>query len=112
MACRRRSLMCWRRSKAARGSLSKTSLGGFWSRRNVCGLIDRMEVAGWVERRADPDDRRANRLYLTQQGRERLVVTMPDHHALIHEILEPFDEDQLQAFHDLHARLEANDPQV
>jgi MarR family transcriptional regulator for hemolysin len=28
-------------------------------------LIDRLEAAGWVERRPDPADRRAQRLYLT-----------------------------------------------
>lgn len=28
-------------------------------------LIDRMQATGWVERRPDPDDRRAVRLYLT-----------------------------------------------
>ena len=31
-------------------------------------LIDRMEEAGWVERRRDPEDRRAVRLYLTEQA--------------------------------------------
>lgn len=30
-------------------------------------LIDRLEAAGWVERRPDPRDRRACRLYLTPQ---------------------------------------------
>jgi MarR family transcriptional regulator, transcriptional regulator for hemolysin len=28
-------------------------------------IIDRLEASGWIERRPDPDDRRANRLYLT-----------------------------------------------
>src|ERR1700761_241551 len=32
---------------------------------NVGALIDRLESMGWVIRRADPQDRRANRLYLT-----------------------------------------------
>ena len=31
--------------------------------------IDRMEEAGWIERRADPADRRARRLYLTAKAR-------------------------------------------
>jgi DNA-binding MarR family transcriptional regulator len=30
-------------------------------------LVDRLEAAGWVERRPDPDDRRAQRLFLTAQ---------------------------------------------
>ena len=33
-------------------------------RMTVTGLLDRMETRGWVERRRDPNDRRANRLYL------------------------------------------------
>jgi len=32
-------------------------------------LIDRLESAGWVERRPDPDDRRVRRLYLTATAR-------------------------------------------
>jgi MarR family transcriptional regulator, transcriptional regulator for hemolysin len=31
--------------------------------------IDRMEDAGWIERRPDPADRRARRLYLTDKAR-------------------------------------------
>ena len=37
---------------------------------NVVGLIDRVSAAGWVERRPDPEDRRVNRLYLTEAGPE------------------------------------------
>jgi DNA-binding MarR family transcriptional regulator len=33
----------------------------------VVGLLDRLEKAGWVERRPDPDDRRAHLLYLTKK---------------------------------------------
>src|SRR3954471_5553728 len=33
-------------------------------------LIDRMEKAGWVERRADGTDRRINRLHLTPEARK------------------------------------------
>lgn len=32
-------------------------------------LIDRLQAAGLVERRADPDDRRAQRLFLTEEAR-------------------------------------------
>jgi DNA-binding MarR family transcriptional regulator len=32
-------------------------------------LIDRMEAKGWLERRADPKDRRINRLHLTAGGK-------------------------------------------
>lgn len=36
-------------------------------------LIDRMQAAGWVERRTDPDDRRAVRLYLTEKSQPILA---------------------------------------
>ncbi|HVM84786.1 MAG TPA: MarR family transcriptional regulator [Candidatus Binatia bacterium] len=32
-------------------------------------LLDRLEDAGWVERRPDPDDRRIRRLFLTETAR-------------------------------------------
>lgn len=34
----------------------------------LCRIVDRLEEAGLVERRRDPDDRRAWRLYLTPKG--------------------------------------------
>ena len=33
----------------------------------LTGLLDRMEREGWVERRADPVDRRAKRIFLTEK---------------------------------------------
>jgi DNA-binding MarR family transcriptional regulator len=44
-------------------SLGKVALGG---------LIDRLEDGGFVERRADPHDRRINCVYLTRKGNEVL----------------------------------------
>jgi DNA-binding MarR family transcriptional regulator len=44
-------------------SLGKVALGG---------LIDRLEDGGFVERRADPNDRRINCVYLTRKGNEVL----------------------------------------
>ncbi len=38
----------------------------------VGGLIDRLEVAGFVERRPDAKDRRAKRVVITSEGREVL----------------------------------------
>jgi MarR family transcriptional regulator, organic hydroperoxide resistance regulator len=77
---------------------------------NVCGLIDRMELAGWVERRADPEDRRANRLYLTEAGRKRLAESIPDHRALVREVLGRLDGGQMQTLHDLLGQLGEVDP--
>jgi MarR family transcriptional regulator for hemolysin len=35
-------------------------------------LVDRMEKGGWIERRPDPADRRARRLFLTEKSRPML----------------------------------------
>ena len=37
-------------------------------------LIDRLGARGYVERRADPDDRRSNRVYATPQAKELVKV--------------------------------------
>lgn len=53
-------------------------------RSNVTGLIDRMTARGWVQREADPGDRRIKYLVLTPEGRalrsalqERLFADSP-----------------------------------
>lgn len=40
-------------------------------------LIDRMEAKGWLERRADPNDRRINRLHLTDESRRMHALIWP-----------------------------------
>ncbi len=44
---------------------------------SLARLVDRMEQAGWTERRADPADRRARRLYMTAKAKpvyERMIA--------------------------------------
>ena len=50
---------------------------------NVCGVLDRLERLGWVERRPDATDRRANRLHLTAAGRRKVDALLPAHDALV-----------------------------
>ena len=74
---------------------------------NVCGLIDRVGAAGWVERRPDPDDRRANRLYLTDAGRALVCQVLPGHAADIREAFGRLTEAELRQMHQLLERLDA-----
>lgn len=48
----------------------------------LTGLLDRMEREGWVERRADPVDRRAKRIYLT----EKVVPVTKELRSLAREV--------------------------
>jgi DNA-binding MarR family transcriptional regulator len=72
---------------------------------NVCGLIDRLETAGLVERMADPADRRANRLRLTERGTALLTEALPPHLALVKEMMGPLRPGELRSLHGLLARL-------
>lgn len=40
-------------------------------------IVDRLQERGWVERRADPVDRRINRIFLTERGERVFAVISP-----------------------------------
>ena len=73
---------------------------------NVVGLIDRVSAAGWVERRPDPDDRRVNRLSLTDRGRNLLAQAWPGQIALTRAILGTLSAGELHLFQELLDRVE------
>ena len=51
--------------------------------------VDRLEAAGWIERRNDPDDRRSSLVQLTDNGRELVDRAVTDHVANEARLLEP-----------------------
>jgi DNA-binding MarR family transcriptional regulator len=74
---------------------------------NIVGLIDRVSAAGWVERRPDPEDRRVNRLYLTDAARKLMAEVEPGQAALMREIFGKLTEEELRQLHGLLQRLDA-----
>lgn len=73
---------------------------------NIVGLIDRMGAAGWVERRPDPEDRRVNRLYLTEAGWRLTAAIGPVQVGLVKEVFGTLDEAELRQFHGLLEKLD------
>ncbi len=61
----------------------------------IGGLLDRMEAAGFVERRADQSDGRARRVYLTRAGAKMVAAIRESVEAVELEILERIPEDAL-----------------
>ncbi|HZT74408.1 MAG TPA: MarR family transcriptional regulator [Terriglobales bacterium] len=59
---------------ATQGPLSQRALGAAMQvdRSSMVALLDRLEAAGYVERAAEPRDRRAHRILLTASGRRVL----------------------------------------
>ena len=76
---------------------------------NVCGLLDRMESAGWVKRTPSSDDRRANRIHLTPRGRTALQSAFPVHLGLIQRCLAPLSSVDQARLNDLLTKIESHD---
>lgn len=68
--------------------------------RQVQGLAE----AGLVTRQADPDDRRAARVALTEAGRARLLATRDSRSRLLHGLLAAWPAADREAFADLLER--------
>ena len=62
----------------------------------IGGLLDRMETAGFVERRADHNDGRARRVYLTRAGAKMVTTIRESVEAIELEILNRIPEPALQ----------------
>lgn len=63
---------------------------------NICGLIDRLESRGLVERRCHPVDRRQNLLYLTEKGQALAEEVVPAVQELIGQKMEALSADEKQ----------------
>ena len=61
----------------------------------IGGLLDRMEAAGFVERRADQSDGRARRVYLTRAGAKMVAAIRESVEAVELGILERIPEEAL-----------------
>jgi DNA-binding MarR family transcriptional regulator len=61
----------------------------------ISGLVDRMAAAGLVERRADPNDARASRVFLTAKGRKALVRAKDVAHETNTRLMEDFSPDEI-----------------
>ena len=59
--------------------------------------IDRLEAAGWIERRNDPDDRRSSLVRLTDDGRQLVDRAVTDHVANEARLLEPLSPSERAA---------------
>ena len=56
----------------------------------VAALSDRMAAAGWIERRAHPEDRRVNHLHMLPKARKALQLAMDIGDELTATVLEDF----------------------
>ncbi len=80
---------------------------------NVTGIVDKLVEEALAERFADPDDRRAHLIVLTEKGHKLFARHVTVHHAWIDEIFGGLDADDLAGMIDrldhLTQSLEARD---
>ena len=75
---------------------------------SVARLLDRLQAAGWVDRKADPGDRRATQLYLTERA-EPILTKLRKHGAETRAAaLTGISEAERQQFFDILTRMRAN----
>ena len=63
---------------------------------NVTGVVDRLQAAGLVERRADPVDRRAQRVRLTGQGHVLAERAIPVVEAELERVFAGLDAEEMR----------------
>jgi MarR family transcriptional regulator for hemolysin len=71
-------------------------------------LVDKLAALGLVERRDDPNDRRANRLYLTEAAAPVLERLNELGEALVGQALDGFDAFEIAALGESMERIKAN----
>jgi DNA-binding MarR family transcriptional regulator len=75
------------------------------NRANITGLVDRMEKAGLVERRALPGDRRYNTVVLTTHGRELLLKVQDAYRQTIERLMGGITHAEMRHLTDLLGRV-------
>jgi DNA-binding MarR family transcriptional regulator len=79
---------------AEEGPLSQQGLGERMAvdRTTIVAIVDRLEDAGYVERRRNPDDRRAYALEITPAGRKWLEQARRAMYEAEQKFLEPLSQ--------------------
>lgn len=67
------------------------------TRSSMTGLVDRMARGGLLERRPDPEDGRAQRLYLTGKGRDALAYAKRGLDSINAQLTEGFTPEEVDA---------------
>lgn len=73
---------------------------------NISGMIERMEEAGLVERRSDPEDRRSYQLYATEAGYAAHAAATPDLENNVAEKLGVLSDEEQTTLLNLLARVD------
>ena len=74
----------------------------------LSGLLDRLESKGWVERRSDPNDKRAKRVFLTEQASGITEEMMGNARVVMDSVTFDMSEDEQDQLANLLVGLKGN----
>lgn len=63
---------------------------------NLTGLVNRLVEDGLIDRESDPDDRRAQRVMLTPEGRRAFHVMAEGHEALVDSLFAALSDSDME----------------
>jgi len=72
---------------------------------SISQMLDTLERRGDIERQRDPEDSRIHRIYLTEQGKERIVRVSERDNEIRERLAECLTEDESQIFCDICDKL-------
>lgn len=72
---------------------------------NLVGLIDRLTERGWVERVPCPEDRRVNKVRITEVGKELIHAVLPEQAGIVERMMAGLDETEIATLRDLLKKL-------
>lgn len=70
--------------------------------------LDRLEVDAWIERRDDPEDRRAKRVFMTLKGRDVMETLSKLGQKVRRQVLKGISPEEEQQFMGILLRMRAN----
>ncbi len=91
-------------------SLSPTELSRlqFVTKNTISSLLRSLEDQGLIERTLDPHDRRQFQIRLTDEGRELIRISTPDHVAYLNQLAGDLTPDEITQLDELLRKLRAS----
>lgn len=80
----------------------------FQESQSITSILDRIESKGWVQRRPDPEDRRAVRLELTKKGRELAEKVVKISEDFYREAFSPLTAEERKKLESILRKLRAH----
>lgn len=90
------------------GKTSATDIKNYmgFSSRTVVTVLDALEKEEMLKRQQSPTDRRVKYVYITEKGREKLMIAEQTHKVILDRMFAPLTAEQIESFGAICSTLE------